>query len=301
MNNFVIQTHDLNHSFGSFKAVDKVNINVPENSIYCFLGPNGAGKSTTIRLLLGLYDSNPNTIDIFGKKLNRDKLSILEEVGAMVEAPSLYHHLSGKDNLEVTRVLRGVEKQRIGEVLKIVGLSEAANKKVKNYSMGMKQRLGLAIALLSNPKLLILDEPSNGLDPQGIKEFRELLISLQRNEGVTIFLSSHILSEVEKLATHVGIIHKGALAFEGTLTDLKTISIDNVLIEVDDLEKAVQILSAKQGYNPKIINNKISISLNERDKTAAAVFDLASGGIKVYSVVENQKSLEELFFDITIN
>ncbi|MCF8413854.1 MAG: ATP-binding cassette domain-containing protein [Melioribacteraceae bacterium] len=301
MNNFVIQTHDLNHSFGSFKAVDKVNINVPENSIYCFLGPNGAGKSTTIRLLLGLYDSNPNTIDIFGKKLNKDKLSILKEVGAMVEAPSLYHHLSGKDNLEVTRVLRGVEKQRIGEVLKIVGLSEAANKKVKNYSMGMKQRLGLAIALLSNPKLLILDEPSNGLDPQGIKEFRELLISLQRNEGVTIFLSSHILSEVEKLATHVGIIHKGALAFEGTLTDLKTISIDNVLIEVDDLEKAVQILSAKQGYNPKIINNKISISLNERDKTAAAVFDLASGGIKVYSVVENQKSLEELFFDITIN
>lgn len=220
MNQNIIQTRDLNFYFGKFQALKNVSLSVPTGSIYGFIGPNGAGKTTTIRTLLGLFEIPVQTVFIEGKDIRKERIEILKNIGAMVETPSLYDHLSANDNLEITRRLLDVEKSRINEVLLITNLQNV-NKKVKAYSMGMKQRLSLALALLSKPKILILDEPTNGLDPYGIKEVRELLLQLNKDFGITIFLSSHILSEIEKLVTHIGIINKGTLIFQGTLEELK--------------------------------------------------------------------------------
>ncbi len=213
-NTMALETEGLCAAFGRHRVLHDLALHVEEGRIYGFLGRNGAGKSTTIRLFLKLLRPSAGRIRIFGRDLGNDYRSCLRQIGAMVEAPGLYDHLSGYDNLRVAQILRGLPEGSIREALDLTGLAPDAQRPVGQYSLGMKQRLGLAWALLGRPRLLILDEPINGLDPAGVREVRELLHSLRDERGVTVFLSSHILSEVEQLADRIGIIHEGRLLAE---------------------------------------------------------------------------------------
>lgn len=219
---YAIETKELSFAFAyGRKVVNELSLRVPEGSIYGFLGPNGAGKTTTIRLLTGMLRSDRDNIFLQGQSLQRGMPGIFQSLGALIETPSLYGHLTGKENLKVITTLRGLHSRHIDKYLSIVGLTDAAHKKAKDYSLGMKQRLGIAMALLPDPTLLILDEPANGLDPNGIIEIRELLRSLNREHGKTVFVSSHLLAEIEKTCTHIGIINRGVLRYDGTLEEMK--------------------------------------------------------------------------------
>ena len=220
----VIATTHLHKVFqegGDVTAVDGIDLQVPEGAIYGFLGPNGAGKSTTIRMLLGLVRPTTGTIRLFGESVRPGGPRHLHRTGALIEAPSLYAHLTGRENLELTRRLTRAPHSRIEHLLKTVDLLKAADRPAGRYSTGMRQRLGLALALMNDPELLILDEPTNGLDPAGIHQIRELIRRIPEELGSTVFLSSHHLSEVEQIASHVGIIHKGKLLYQGSLKDLE--------------------------------------------------------------------------------
>ena len=210
----------VSYAFGDFPALRDVHLAVPDGSIYGFLGPNGAGKTTTLRLVLGLLRRQRGTIRVLGMDVARHRAAVLARTGSLIESPSLYGHLSAAENLRVWQVVVGCPVARIDEVLALTGLATAGRKRVAHFSLGMRQRLGVAIALLGSPRLLVLDEPTNGLDPLGIVEMRELLQRLNREHGVTILVSSHLLAEVEKLVTHVGVIREGRVAFEGPLADL---------------------------------------------------------------------------------
>ncbi|MBU3171968.1 ABC transporter ATP-binding protein [Clostridium estertheticum] len=222
MDKYVLKIDNLSKKYKNIKVVDNINLNVKEGSIYGFLGPNGAGKSTTIRMILGLIKATSGTVKLFGDDIQENRMQILKRIGAIVESPSYYGHLSAYDNLKIWAELKGVNSNKIVEVLKLLNLSEAKNKKINNFSLGMKQRLGIAQALIGDPDFLILDEPTNGLDPMGIREIRNLLISLAKDHNKTIFISSHILSEMELIVDDVGIINKGKLLYEGSLSKLKS-------------------------------------------------------------------------------
>ena len=228
-----IETRGLTHRFSNETVLDTVALAVPQGSIYGFLGPNGAGKTTTLKLLLGLLRRQQGSIEIFGKTLERDRLDILRRIGSSIESPSLYLHLTAVENLEIWRRVFRCPPQRIRDVLELVDLSGTGQKRVGRFSMGMKQRLSIAVALLHEPELLILDEPTNGLDPQGIREMRRLLETLNRERGITILVSSHILSEVERLVTHVGVLHRGTLRFQGTLEALLACAEKTVVAEAE--------------------------------------------------------------------
>lgn len=217
----VIKTEHLTKELGAIRIIDDVNISVPKNSIYGLLGPNGAGKTTIIRILLGLIRPSQGSVRIFNKELHAARKEILAQVGALVETPSLYPHLTGRGNLLVTTALLGIEASKINDVLEAVDLRYAADRKVEQYSLGMKQRLGLALALINDPKLLILDEPTNGLDPAGVRNIRNFIMKLPEQFGITVMLSSHLLHEVEQVATQIGILNKGKLLFQGDLNTLK--------------------------------------------------------------------------------
>src|SRR5476651_2693567 len=220
----VIRTTDLTFTFGDQTVVKSLSLQVPEGSIYGFLGPNGAGKTTTIKLLLNLLQTQHGSIHIFDLELKSNRIKILSQIGSLIEQPAIYLHLSGRENLLNRALLLQISGKRVNDMLDLVHLKDAANKKAGQYSLGMKQRLGIALAMLPDPKLLILDEPTNGLDPNGIIEVRELLIKLTTQHQKTVFISSHLLSEIEKMATHVGIIDKGELLFQGSIKDLEAIS-----------------------------------------------------------------------------
>src|SRR5882757_9048317 len=213
----VIETSNLTFNFGDQTVVKSLSLQVPEGSIYGFLGPNGAGKTTTIKLLLNLLKTQEGSISIFDLELQSNRIKILSQIGSLIEQPAIYLHLSGKENLMNRALLLQIPETRVDEMLTLVHLQDAAQKKAGQYSLGMKQRLGIALALLSDPKLLILDEPTNGLDPNGIIEIRELIIRLVQEHKKTVFISSHLLAEVERMATHVGIIDKGQMLFREAL------------------------------------------------------------------------------------
>ncbi|WP_034060271.1 ATP-binding cassette domain-containing protein [Lacinutrix jangbogonensis] len=218
---YIIQTKNLTYSYSKHKkALDNLNINVPKGSIYGFLGPKGAGKSTTMQLLTSTLVNSQGVIDVFGESLFKQVPYVFSKIGSLVESPNLYLHLSAIDNLRCIAKLKEVAESKISEVLELVGLLENGNQKVKQFSLGMKQRLAIAMTLLGDPELLLLDEPVNGLDPSGITYIRKLLIKLNKEKGITIFISSHLLSEIEKMCTHIGIIHKGQLQYEGTMENL---------------------------------------------------------------------------------
>ena len=300
MSSIVIETHNLNFYFGKFHALKNVNLKVPEGSIFGFLGPNGAGKTTTIRLLLDLFHPHVDQVKIFGKDIKQDKSDILNQVGSLIENPSIYKHLSGRQNLELIRKMIGVSKSRIDEVLDIVRLSTNADKKAKEYSLGMSQRLGLAGALLGDPKLLILDEPTNGLDPSGIIEMRELLISLNRDHGKTIFLSSHILSEIEKLVSDIAIIDQGAIKYQGKIEGLiERATGMHLSIQVDQISEAMTLIKGLAIGTPKNLQDHIVVPIHNRDQAALINHTLVSEGINVYQLKSLAPSLEDIFLNIT--
>lgn len=301
MDSLIIETRNLDFSFKSGqKILHNLNLRVPKGSIYGFLGPNGAGKTTTLRLLLSLLKNQSGVINFFGNDFQSNRISALTKIGSLIEQPSLYMHLTGKENLEVFRLNYNCDKKRIDEVLEIVRLRDAANKKAKAYSLGMKQRLSIAVALLHNPELLILDEPTNGLDPNGIIETRELIKHLNKEFGKTILVSSHLLVEVEKMATHVGIIHKGKLLFQGALGDLQQLKSKQsaIEIEVSDTLRANEILA---GHFPlkKVNGTRVHVDFESKERTAELNRMLVQSGIGVYHMAVTQNDLENLFIQIT--
>lgn len=295
----VISTEGLSFNFGNQQVVKSLSLQVPEGSIYGFLGPNGAGKTTTIKLLLNLLKTEVGSIHIFNKELQSNRIDILSQIGSLIEQPAIYLHLSGKENLMNRALLLQVSEQRVDEMLALVHLTDAAYKKAGKYSLGMKQRLGIALALLSDPKLLILDEPTNGLDPNGIIEVRELLIKLVTKHNKTVFISSHLLAEVERMATHVGIIDKGELLFQGSIKDLEAISQPQVQVEVENSVDAANFLK-KHGFTIAELNDQ-SVSIPYTSKTQMGEINtlLNKNGFMVYSIHKIHKDLEKLFLDIT--
>ncbi|HEY2464749.1 MAG TPA: ABC transporter ATP-binding protein [Steroidobacteraceae bacterium] len=292
---YAIETHGLTRRFGARTVLQPTNLVVPEGGIYGFLGPNGAGKTTTIRLLLGLIRPDAGSIQILGEPFEH---GLLGRIGSLVEMPSLYAHLTGRENLEVTRRQIGARRASIDRVLGIVGLLGDARRLVREYSLGMKQRLGLALALLNSPDLLILDEPTNGLDPAGIHEMRDLLRRMPSEHGVTVFLSSHLLGEVEQIADFVGIIREGRIVFQGPLALLREGQSSRLIVGVHEREQALQFLKAHgfdaQSDGPAFIR----VVGHELDANAINGL-LVESGYKVFHVSLEQASLEGIFLSLT--
>jgi ABC-type multidrug transport system ATPase subunit len=246
MKNCIIQTTNLNYAYGSRRVLDDVSLAVPAGSIFGFLGLNGSGKTTTIRLLLGVNDARGQRITLFGQSITDQRVEILRRAGALIETPVFYPHLSGYGNMEIARLARNASKTEVDQALDMVGITKDASRLVKTYSLGMRQRLGIALALLGDPELLILDEPTNGLDPAGAHEIRLLLTRLCKLHGKTIFISSHLLNEMEKILTHAAILHKGHLLFQGPIADLKALGRSmNDRNKDPDLEEIFLNLTAK--------------------------------------------------------
>ncbi|TAN01110.1 MAG: ABC transporter ATP-binding protein [Chitinophagaceae bacterium] len=299
----MIKTQNLDFAYSKDDFILKgLNLQVEQGSIYGFLGPNGSGKTTTIRLLLGLLPSANNNIQLFEQNLQDNRISILSKTGSLIEQPSLYEQLSGFDNIEITRRIRNVDKNRIDKVLELVSLTKASQKKVKEYSLGMKQRLGLAIALLSEPELLILDEPVNGLDPNGMIEIRELLLKLNKENGITIFLSSHLLSEIEKIVTHLGVLNRGKLVFQGKYSDLKELQHRSatIHIETSNNQKASEIIYTKfQASSSQ--NSHLTVPYKDKEQVAAICKLLIENNIDIYKMQLQDNDLENIFLEITKN
>jgi len=292
----VIETFNLRFSYNHVPVLKGIDLKVPAGSIFGFLGPNGAGKSTTIKTLLGLLQVKEGMVELFGKELNRHKVEILSGIGAMVETPSLYEHLSARNNLEITRHLRQLPKTRIDDVLQVVGLTQDAHRQVKKFSTGMKQRLTLAIALLGQPELLILDEPINGLDPSGIIEIRTLLTRLNREKGCTIFLSSHILDEIERICTDVAVIKEGMFLYQGTMQGLiQRYQQERIRIETGNPAKAGQVIGTDKC---NIEEHILFVRINSRDDIPLVVNQLVSAGIEIYSVQSDHSDLESSFLEV---
>ena len=296
-----LETIQLSHRFGPLVAVDRLDLRVPVGSIYGFLGPNGAGKTTTIRALLGLIRPRAGEVRLLGQPLAGQRAALLRRVGSLVETPSLYPHLTGAENLQVKQQLAGLSRTEIDRVLDVVGLRHDAGRLVRGYSLGMQQRLGLAKALMGAPELLILDEPTNGLDPAGIHELRELIRRLPSEHGVTIFLSSHLLGEVEHMATHVGIIGRGRVLFEGTLGDLHGRTGERLLLEVDRPAAALQVLGRAGWDGAERVGEagRIEVHIGGREEAARVNALLVQAGLAVAELRVEQPSLEALFLQLT--
>lgn len=300
-NELVIEIKNLSKNFKELKAVDNLNINVFKGDVFGFLGPNGAGKSTTIRMLLTLIKPSSGSIKIFGKDLFKERLSILRNVGAIVEKPDFYGYLSAYKNLEILSRISGhdILQKRIMEVLELVGLAGRYKSKVKTFSHGMKQRLGIAQALLHDPDLIILDEPTTGLDPMGMKEIRDLIIHLSRDLKKTVFLSSHILYEVEQVANRMIIINKGTARVEGEVKELLNASHLTVTFEVTNVEKAKSVLSNTSWASvmKDTANSKLEFNIDNNDVASLNRY-LVENGVDVCSIIPT-RSLEEYFLKIT--
>ncbi|MEM1324975.1 MAG: ATP-binding cassette domain-containing protein [Bacteroidota bacterium] len=296
----VISTRQLQVGYSKDKKVlHDLNLNVPEAAIYGFLGANGAGKSTTIRSILGLLQPTSGSIQLFGQDLKTHRQPLLGRIGSLIESPSLYLHLSGRTNLKIACRYWNLPEYRIDEVLGIVNLQRAAYKKAKQYSTGMKQRLGLAIALLSDPDLLILDEPTNGLDPNGIIEIRTILQELQAR-GKTIFLSSHLLTEVEKIVSQVGILKGGKLIFQGTMEELEQLRSNNICIKVISSNAQKASIALKTNHQISIQNaQEFLLNLPNLEKLPTIIRKLVRADIDLYEVSPQKNNLEDLFINLT--
>ncbi len=297
----MIKIKNLNFSYKKgVKILDDLSFEVPKGSIYGFLGANGAGKTTTIRILLGLSNADSGQVLINDKVFSKSDYRQYQNIGAMIEEPSLYGHLSGEGNLQFLAQYYDIQPNRIDEVLQMVDLSDAKHKKVKNYSLGMKQRLGIAQSIMHNPDILILDEPLNGLDPRGIKEVRELLFRL-RDQGKTILISSHLLSEVEKSCDYFCIIDKGKKVFSGEVAHMQGLLSKNVSyqIECSDAEQ-IRMLLQKDNVQLEVINNQLlEVNLPDEKIIAKYIKQITEEGIKLFEVRKKENSLEDIFLKIT--
>jgi ABC-2 type transport system ATP-binding protein len=275
-----------------------IDLNVNRGDIYGFLGPNGSGKTTTLSLLLGLLKNQKGTIEFFGKEFTNNRVGVLRKVGSLIEAPSLYGHLSAKENLEVYREIYGATRERIDEVLSITGLGETGTKAVRKFSLGMKQRLSIALALLPRPRLMILDEPTNGLDPSGIIELRAFIKKLNKEEDITFIISSHILSEVEKMVNRVGIIYHGKMIFQGIIDDLYQLqrSQSRVILQTSDNQRAMVLLAH---LNPETSDDHIVFDFTGMQQVADVNRLLVDCKVDIYSIYPEKQDLEKLFINLT--
>jgi ABC-type multidrug transport system ATPase subunit len=293
----MIRTSGLTKTYGSVRAVDGVDLDVREGDVYGFLGANGSGKTTTVRMLLGLVMANEGEAELFGEPMPKSSASVLPRVGALVEGPGAYPHLSGRANLALfdaaagSRIPRANRRARIGEVLEQVGLDPSDGRPTKTYSLGMKQRLGLASALLRRPPLLVLDEPTNGLDPQGIRDIRELLLDLNRS-GTTIFLSSHLLAEVEQMSTRVGVLDRGRLVLQEDMSAIKAVT-GLVRVRTPDVGAAIALLDGRvqqRGDDEVVVKADDPAELNAR---------LVGAGVRVNGLEPVRRSLEQVVLEAT--
>lgn len=294
----LINIENLNFAYSKNELVlQNLNLHVPQGSIFGFLGVNGAGKTTTLRILLGLLKSQSGTIEVFNKNIMSSYPQDLKNIGSLIENPSLYSHLSGQDNLRIWSKYFAADQNRINEVLDLVNLSEHKHKLTGKYSTGMKQRLGLGIALLHNPELVILDEPTNGLDPMGIIELRSVIHRL-KEEGKTILLSSHILSEVEKIVTHLGIIHNGQITFQGSLSDLHDLKRKNIKLKIrtSNLNSAAKIF---EHMLTAIEANHFELQIPHENEIPEIINTLIKAQHDIYEITPVSQNLENIFLSIT--
>lgn len=293
----IIQTHMLTKAYGGHERVKALNLTVKKGWIYGFLGPNGAGKSTTMKMLLGLAAPTSGTAELFGLEMNdKNRGEILRRTGSIIESPGYYGHLSAAENLKILETLLNLPASRSESALKLVRLWEQKDRKVKEYSLGMKQRLAIAMALLRSPELLILDEPTNGLDPAGIEEIRSLLKDLAHKHGITIMISSHLLSEIEKTADHIGIIDDGEMIWQGSLAALEESRSPRFVVKTADNAKACTLLAE---LKPKVTGDAIALACTEPKFCAGVLNKLITNNVPVYAASPERKNLEELFLDIT--
>lgn len=297
----VLQIKNLQKGFKGTQVVNLSSLSVQQGEIYGFLGPNGAGKTTTMKMILSLISRTAGEIEVFGQSIGTDK-QYLNQIGSMIEEPSYYPNLTGYENLLVFQKILGFDKKNIQETLKIVGLDQPKNKKklVKDYSLGMKQRLALAFALVKKPRLLILDEPTNGLDPAGIHEIRELIIKLAKEQGITVFISTHILSEVEHIADRVGIINHGQLVYEGEIRKIQS----NKWLEVrgDFRGRREAISQVLFGYPCKMLEiqeDKLKLTNLADQQISSLLRDLIVEKVPIYEVKQEQETLESIFLNLT--
>lgn len=297
----IIETRGLCKTYGSHTAVDHLDLMVPEGSVYGFIGPNGAGKSTTMKMLLGLIHPTGGTVRLLGQRMDaHNRLAILRRTGSLIESPAGYAHLTAQENLQIVADLKQVPRKDIDRVLEIVHLREYRRRKVGQYSLGMRQRLGIAQALLGSPELLVLDEPTNGLDPAGIQEMRSLIAEMPRTCGATVLISSHLLSELEMIVDQVGIINNGQLLFQGPLEQLRRHSRGEILLEVLDPDLARRVLAANRirtgnGGTPRCLQ----LPALPEASLAELVRRLADQGAGVVGVTRRTKTLEEIFLSLT--
>ncbi len=303
MTQLAIETSELTKRFGDQLAVNHINLAVPAGSVFGFLGPNGSGKTTTIRMLLGLAEATDGEIKLLGQSIPKQLEQALPKVGALVEGPAFYPFMSGRNNLiRIDSADRfsdpSTRLQRVDAALERVGLSNAAKKKVHAYSLGMKQRLGLANALLKPRQILILDEPTNGLDPQGTREVRNLIRSLA-SEGITIFVSSHLLSEIEMLCSHVAVMSAGKIVAQGLIEDLRNEEPTRLIVRTSQIDAAVEVLSASKITRAKILGDQISVDVDPNLDVAALNAKLVRKKIDIQEIRLERSSLEEKFVKLT--
>ncbi len=297
MANTVLELKNVSKSFGKRKVIDNISLEVKEGEIYGFLGPNGSGKTTTIKMILRLIDSDSGEIKVNGFDTKKQFEKAMECIGAIVENPDMYKYMSGIDNLKLHARIRNIDKKRIDEVLEMVELKGRGKDKVGKYSLGMKQRLGLALTLLHKPKVLILDEPTNGLDPAGIKKLRDILKEIAHKEGVAVFVSSHILSEMQLMCDKVAVIDSGKVVKIEEISK-EDDKIETVEIKVKNVEKAIQIIKEKFEIDTKRVENSIEITL-PTENLPKVVKELAIADVEIKAVIPKEHSLEEIFFDAT--
>lgn len=296
----VITTKGLCKAYGRQFAVDHLDLAVPEGCVYGFIGPNGAGKSTTMKMLLGLIHPSAGQVTLLGQPMNaQNRLALLQKTGSLIESPAGYGHLTGQENLEIVADLKGVPRKDIARVLDIVHLTGDKYRKVREYSLGMRQRLGIAQALLGSPQLLILDEPTNGLDPAGIQEMRALIAGMPDACGTTVLISSHLLSELEQIVGQVGILNKGRLLFQGPLRDLQRHSLGDIELRVLRPQKAAETLRQSGIRAEAGADGLFTLPPLRAELLAELVHTLADRGAGVVGISRRAKTLEEIFLSLT--
>lgn len=298
MENTVLELKNVSKSFGKRKIIDNISLKVNSGEIFGFLGPNGSGKTTTIKMILRLIDSDEGEIKVNGFDNRKQFEQAMECIGAIVENPDMYKYMSGIDNLKLHARIRNIDEKRINEVLEMVGLKDRAKDKVGKYSLGMKQRLGLALTLLHNPKVLILDEPTNGLDPAGIKQLRDILKKISHEENVAVFVSSHILTEMQQMCDRVAVLDNGKIVKIEQITNSEEEKIETIELRLKNKEKAIKILKEKFEVDAKEEKNNLLVTI-QTEKVPEVVKELAIEDVGVKAVIPREHNLEEIFFDAT--
>ena len=298
MENTVLELKNVSKSFGKRKIIDNISLKVNSGEIFGFLGTNGSGKTTTIKMILRLIDSDDGEIKVNGLDNRKQFEQAMECIGAIVENPDMYKYMSGIDNLKLHARIRNIDEKRINEVLEMVGLKDRAKDKVGKYSLGMKQRLGLALTLLHNPKVLILDEPTNGLDPAGIKQLRDILKKISHEENVAVFVSSHILTEMQQMCDRVAVLDNGKIVKIEQITNSEEEKIETIELRLKNKEKAIKILKEKFEVDAKVEKNNLLVTI-QTERVPEVVKELAIEDVGVKAVIPREHNLERIFFDAT--